>query len=154
PTGPTAIGPRIGDATIVLVGGRRAAVDASGGITPETAHLEDRIVRLALLPRAGAPVLVARTDRSALRFDDPLGAPRLLYAAPEDPYQIPIMVPPIEQIEHIGAVPGYVLVTGWSLGPRYVDAERGGLVTAPLPLASASSLAFRSPDEGAAVFAT
>jgi hypothetical protein len=139
--GATLIGPAVGDATLVLLGGRRALVGKDGAVQPEKSPSPEPLLELAEVPTAAGPKLVARGAHGVYRIDDPLGAPVPLAHADGE-------------LSRLGAAPGVVAV--WLEGsdlPRFLDVATG----APHPLAGLPAppmraVAFKSPTEGAAVF--
>ena len=76
--GATLVGPVIGDATLVLLGGRRALVGKDGVVTGEKAPCPEPLMELVEVPTPGGARLVGRGQLGIYRFDDPLGPPRAL----------------------------------------------------------------------------
>jgi hypothetical protein len=142
--GATLVGPTVGDATLVLLGGRRALVGPDGALRNEAVPCPEPLLELIEVPAAesGAPSrLVGRGAHGVYRFDDPLGAPVALARAGAD-------------LAHLGALPGLVAVwTTRSDLPRFLDVstgrprELGGLPKLPL-----RAVLFTDARRGAAIF--
>ena len=140
--GTTAVGPRVGAGTLVLLGGRRAIVGDDGAVRGETAPCPEPLVELAHVPGLnGERRLVGRGLHGIFRFDDPLGAPTTLARSEVE-------------LRAMGVGPGLIAV--WdhqSDVPRFLDLETGQ----PKPIASlpglpARAMRFLTLKEGAAVF--
>lgn len=139
--GATRVGPDVEGGTLLLLGGRRALVGRDGRVRGESAAAPEPIHELALVPAPSGRIVVGRGLHDVYRFDDPVGAPRLLARSEL-------------ALASIGAGPGSVAV--WdqqSDSPRFLDVAAGALrPPATLPLLPLRAIAFRSPTEGAAVF--
>lgn len=139
--GATIIGPTIGGATVVLLGGRRGLVAADGRFTAERAPASQPLLDVVAVPTAAGLRVVGHSAHAVLRYDDPLGEPVVLAVSDE-------------RIERIGAGPGVVAV--WvesSERLRTLDVETGQpRPLAGLPATPARAMAFRRPEEGAAIF--
>lgn len=142
--GATLVGPTVGDATLVLLGGRRALVGRDGALRNEAVPCPEPLLELIEIPSAadGAPGrLVGRGAHGVYRFDDPLGAPVALARSGHD-------------LARLGALPDLVAVwTTRSDLPHFLDVstgrprEFGGLPKLPL-----RAVTFTDARRGAAIF--
>ncbi|MFO0762779.1 MAG: hypothetical protein U0359_40455 [Byssovorax sp.] len=116
--GATLIGPRVGDATLVLLGGRRALVGADGAVKIERTPGPEPLLELIEVPLAnGGTRLAGRGVHGLYRFEDPLGPP--------------IALGQVEgELARLGAAPGVLVFwTSRSDLPRFVDVSTGGAAT-------------------------
>jgi hypothetical protein len=139
--GGTLVGPSLPGGTLVLLGGRRALVHADGSLETETVPAPEPLAELVEVPSAAGPRLAGRGLHDVYRFDDPLGAPRVL-ARSRDP------------LARLGAGPGVVAVwTGGSELPRFLDVETGReQKLAGLPDLPLRALSFVDARRGAGIF--
>jgi hypothetical protein len=142
--GATLIGPSVGDAVLVLLGGRRALVSRDGSIRNEAAPSPEPLLELLAIPAAesGAPSrLVGRGKFGLYRFDDPLGAPVTLARAGSP-------------LARIGALPGVLAVwTARSDLPYFLDVTTGRERDLPgLPRPPMRAVTFLDARRGAAIF--
>jgi hypothetical protein len=139
--GATLVGPVIGDATLVLLGGRRALVAKDGAVTGEKAPCPEPLLELVEVPTASGSRLVGRGQNGIYRFDDPLGPPRALGHSDAP-------------LARLGAAPG--MVAYWAQRsdlPRFLDVESGAPATlAGLPEPPLRAIAYLDDKRGAAVF--
>jgi hypothetical protein len=141
-SGATAVGPAAAGGTLVLLGGRRAIVGATGSVRPEATPSPEPLLELIEVPvSGGARRLVGRGVYGVYRFDDPLGAPATLARSEVE-------------ILRIGSGPGVVAV--WDIAsdlPRFLDVDTGQMRSlAGLPAPPLRAIAFRDPQQGAGIF--
>jgi hypothetical protein len=142
--GATRIGPRLPQGMLVLLGGRRALLRPDGSLETERAPAPESLQGLVLVPTADGDRLVGHGDHGVYTFAEPLGpATRLAH----DPGGV---------IARIAAGPGLVAV--WpaqrAAGPLFLDVRTGAeRAPAGWPAARIQDVAFRTPREGAVLFA-
>lgn len=142
--GATLIGPSVGDAVLVLLGGRRALVSRDGSIRNEAAPSPEPLLEILTIPAvaSGAPShLVGRGKLGVYRFDDPLGAPVTLARGGSE-------------LARIGALPGVLAVwTKRSDLPYFLDVTTGRERELPgLPKPPMRAAVFLDEKRGAAIF--
>jgi hypothetical protein len=138
--GVTELGVRVAGGRLVLLGGKRAVLAADGSVRMETHATPEPLRELLRVPGApGKKHWVGRDRHRVLRFDDLLGAPRVLAT--------------VDRLDHLGALPGLVAVWDRTRAlPRLLDPTTGAEGTMALPPLAAGELTFLDARVGAGLF--